>query len=71
MYINSGYIAGVSRLNPSGTNSTIFTECCGTAICDSEGQCPKCKRKIIGYDAETDHKRGLKRWQYATAHWAR
>lgn len=71
MYINPEYLAGVWPLNPGGTNSTMFTQCCDTAICNDELNCPKCKRKIVGYDADTDHQRGLIRWRYATGHWKR
>lgn len=28
------------------TNSTFFTTCCGSAICDDESQCPTCKQEI-------------------------
>jgi len=28
------------------TNSTLFTDCCGTAICDDESKCPKCGKEI-------------------------
>jgi hypothetical protein len=28
------------------TNSTLFTNCCGTAICDDEARCPRCKKPI-------------------------
>jgi len=64
-------VQGVYPLAPEGTNSTMFTSCCGTAICDSEGQCPRCKKNVIGWDAETNHDRGRIRWSYATAHWNR
>jgi len=63
------YPCGIRRLEPYGTNSTFFTECCGVAICDDERCCPKCGREIIGADEETDHKRRLIRWKYATQHW--
>ena len=32
MYINPNIEAGIMPLYPSGTNSTMFTECCGVAI---------------------------------------
>ena len=63
MYINEGYKAGVFLCSP--TNSTMFTECCETAICNDETKCPKCKRNVIGDDADSDHKRGMIRWNYA------
>ena len=28
-------------------NSTFFTTCCGTAICDDESRCRTCKKEII------------------------
>jgi len=61
----------VFPLRPQGINSTMFTTCCGTAICDSEGECPKCGKKVYGWDAESNHKRGKMRWASATAHWDR
>lgn len=30
----------------SHTNSTLFTDCCGIAICDDEKKCPRCKKEI-------------------------
>lgn len=71
MHINEGYPAEIIPLQPSGTNSTMFTECCEVAICDDQRQCPACKRNVIGYDAETNHERGMIRWRAATAHWKR
>ena len=71
MYYNPEHLVGVLPLNPTGTNSTMFTECCQCAICDDEPNCPICKRKIRGWDAELRHERGMIRWRYATAHWKR
>ena len=65
MYLNPDYIAGIMPIYPSGTNSTMFTQCCETAICNDQPNCPVCKRKVIGWDAETDHERGKIRWNYA------
>lgn len=31
----------------SHTNSTLFTDCCGVAICDDQAECPICKKKIL------------------------
>ncbi len=70
-YINEDYEVGIKRLYPSGTNSIMFTECCGSAICDNESKCPSCGRKVIGWDAETSHKCGLIRWRDATKYWNR
>ena len=61
----------IVSLEPHGTNSTMFTSCCGTAICDSEGSCPSCNNLVIGHDAETSHETGRIRWANATAHWKR
>jgi len=47
------------------TNSTMFTDCCGVAICEDQERCPACKDKIIGWDEESNHARGLRRWRYA------
>ncbi len=71
MSVNEGYEIGVNSLQPRGTNSTMFTQCCNTAICDSESQCPACGQKVIGSDAETNHERNRIRWNYATSHWNR
>jgi len=30
----------------SHTNSTKFTDCCDTAICDDEYKCPRCGKDI-------------------------
>jgi len=62
---------GVLPLTPTGKNSTMFTECCHVAICDDEENCSYCKRKIIGWDAESKHERSMIRWRYATAAWNR
>lgn len=59
----------VLPVQPQGTNSTMFTTCCQVAICDSEGRCPKCKKKVYGWDAENAHATGRLRWASATAHW--
>ncbi len=71
MHFNVGVVPGIMPLMPQGTNSTMFTECCQVAICDDEPNCPYCKRKIRGWDAESNHERGKIRWQYATGHWKR
>jgi len=64
-------INGIIPLMPQGTNSTMFTECCEVAICNDQRCCPHCNGKVIGHDAETNHKRGLIRWRHATQHWNR
>ncbi len=71
MHVNEGYDVGIIPLTPQGTNSTLFTECCDTAICDDQRKCPICGRLVIGHDAETDHERGKIRWRNATRHWNR
>ena len=58
-------------VSPFGTNSTMFTGCCGVAICDGQARCPACNHLVIGHDAATDHERGHVRWRFATAHWKR
>ena len=65
MYINPDIEAGIMPLYPSGTNSTMFTECCGVAICDDEKCCPSCGRKVVGSDIENVHDRHLYRWRLA------
>ena len=61
--LNDGYLAGVFFC--CSTNSTMFTECCEVAICDDEKKCPKCGNNVLGYDAETNHKRHMIRWRHA------
>lgn len=65
MHVNKDWEPGILPLYPSGTNSTMFTECCGVAICDDQPYCPVCKRKIIGWDAESRAETGMIRWKYA------
>ena len=71
MCINKDTVVGIMPLMPQGTNSTLFTECCGAAICSDEKRCPQCKRLVIGYDAETYRERLRIRWKYATRFWKR
>jgi len=42
----------------SPTNSTLFTTCCGAAICDDQERCPSC-------GGEIEPRSGRERWQYA------
>jgi len=69
MLINSE-VVGMIPIMPQGTNSTMFTECCEVAICSDEPNCPKCGRKVIGWDLSIDE-RERKRWQDATRLWKR
>ncbi len=69
--INERYMAEILPLMPRGTNSTLFTECCEVAICSDEPYCPRCKRKVIGADAETIEERSKIRWKNATRFWVR
>ena len=71
MDYNEGFPSDIVSLTPSGTNSTMFTGCCGTAICSDEPNCPSCKRPVVGHDAESDHERAKIRWRNATRHWKR
>lgn len=57
------YIAGVFLCSP--TNSTMFTECCHVAICGDQENCPHCKRRVVGADAESEYWRRRIRWDYA------
>lgn len=61
----------ISKLLPRGTNSTFFTDCCRTAICDNERRCPRCDNLVIGHDADTDYQRRLIRWRDATDLWSK
>lgn len=56
---------GIMPLHPQGTNSTFFTMCCQTAICDDQKCCPSCGREVVGCDIEDHHQRHLYRWKYA------
>lgn len=56
-------VKGVFLCSP--TNSQMFTNCCEVAICQDEKRCPSCNSLVVGYDASSDHQRGLKRWRYA------
>lgn len=46
-------------------NSTMFTDCCGVAICNDEIKCPSCGRLVIGSDCKTDNERRIIRWRTA------
>lgn len=67
MHVNEGYPAGIKPLTPYGTNSTLFTECCGCAI-NEEECCPCCGRKIVGHDAPYGERHRI-RWKNATERW--
>jgi len=71
MYYNEGYLSDIIPLMPQGTNSTMFTQCCNTAICDNQKCCPQCGREVVGIDAKTDHERSIIRWRNATRFWER
>lgn len=71
MRFDKGYRPGIVPLMPQGTNSTMFTRCCGSAICNDERCCPSCKREVVGADAASDHERGRVRWKDATSCWKR
>ena len=66
-----GIIYGIEPLLPSGANSTMFTKCCGCAICADEKYCPGCGSTVIGYNSESDNDRRRLRWNNATSHWNR
>ena len=68
-YCAAGYIVDIVPLLKQGTNSTMFTECCHTAICRDQVSCPYCHRLVIGYDAETEGERDVIRWNNATRNW--
>jgi predicted amidophosphoribosyltransferase len=70
-HYNEGYASDILPLSPQGTNSTMFTQCCSTAICDHERNCPRCGRPVVGHDASSDHERSKARWRNATRHWQR
>lgn len=50
----------------NATNSTMFTNCCGTAICNNQIKCPSCGIEVYPNDPDiSDYKTGMLRWQYA------
>ena len=71
MHYNEGYPSDIIPLIPQGTNSTFFTQCCGSAICDDERLCPSCKREVVGCNDKPGHERGMVRWKNATRYWKR
>lgn len=71
MHYNEDFPSDIVPLMPQGTNSTMFTQCCGRAICDYEKNCPACGREVVGANAKTDHERGLIHWKNATRYWRR
>ncbi len=40
-------MSGVFYCSP--TNSTFFTTCCETAICDDQQRCPRCKSDVYPF----------------------
>ena len=62
-------MVSVKRLWPNGTNSTMFTTCCGVAICNDQMNCPRCGEEVSGADAGSAHERGMIRWSIATRGW--
>jgi len=71
MHYNEEYPSDIVALTPQGTNSTMFTACCGTAINDNQQGCPRCHRRVVGDDAPSIHERHLARWKNATRFWKR
>lgn len=71
MHYNEGYTSDIVALGAEGTNSTMFTNCCETAICSDERRCPRCNRIVVGHDAASDHEREKIRWRNATRLWKR
>lgn len=49
----------------SPTNSTMFTSCCHTAICDDQALCPRCGEEVYPGKDATTHQRRLSRWEMA------
>ena len=61
---------GIKTMISQGSNSTMFTECCGVAICTWEARCPRCGELVIGYDLPLGERNRV-RWNYATRLWIR
>lgn len=56
----------MSRVYHSGpNNSTFFTTCCETAICDDQAYCPKCKNEVYPGKDYNSYQRGRMRWEQA------
>ena len=49
----------------SNTNSTMFTNCCGSAVTNRDIKCPSCGATVYGADVPNEHERGQLRWKYA------
>ena len=47
------------------TNSTMFTDCCDSAVTERDTKCPSCGALVYPVGEEDDHKRATLRWQYA------
>jgi len=43
------------------TNSTLFCNYCGCAVCDNQKNCPGCKREVTPEDARSRHSIALRR----------
>jgi len=71
MHYNEDVIVDIVPLMPQGTNSTMFTQCCGAAITDDQQCCPVCGRKVVGYDQAPGTERERVRWKNATRFWKR
>lgn len=71
IHYNKEYPSDIIPLMPQGTNSTMFTGCCGTTICDDQAGCPSCRRPVIGDEEKTAYERGRVRWNNATRFWKR
>lgn len=71
LHYNEGIPSDILPLYPRGTNSTMFTGCCGSAICDDQRCCPSCGREVIGANADSRGDRARIRWANATRLWKR
>jgi len=69
-HYNDDAMVDIKPVFPQGKNSTMFTNCCGAAICDDEVRCPLCDRRVVGY-GESRPARSRVRWENATRHWNR
>jgi len=63
-------VVEIRPIFPSGINSTLFTQCCGAAIRDTEGSCPSCGKNVVGHDLPMVE-RVKRRWRSATRLWRR
>ncbi len=56
-------VTGVRYSSP--TNSTLFTNCCGVAVCDDQNRCPVCDAEVYPENPRSRHRVALRQQIYA------